>query len=371
MKTGKSLVEMAQTLQHMKDHARDFTVPAAKLVAKTVFTDHEEGHTSKDVVIAFQNGKDHAFTPSQYANSQVAGYTGVPRQYYDKLAAENPDLLAENINHGFEVIAKRERRDKKPESRLIRTVDGKMRALLSSSYRRLDSFDLANQLLPVLADQGMEVVASELTDTRFYLKALTPKLKADIKVGDTVQYGIMISNSDVGAGSVRIEPMTMRLICLNGMISNTAMRTRHLTNNQAENDIRELLSERTMNMTDAAFWATVKDVTLASLRPEIFEQEVNRYRDAAKQEIKNYDVPEVIELSMKATGTTGEGTKQNMIAYLANGADGAGLTRWGLANAFTHAAQKVENFDQSIELERAGAQIITMSENAWKHVANK
>ena len=360
MKSGKSLVELAQTLQHIKDNAKDYVVPTSSMTM------------SNEAKVEFVNGKTHAFSPSSYAHGQIASYTNIPKQYYDRILSESPELLAENVNHGLSLAAKKERRDRKPESRLIRTIDGKMRAVLSSSYRRLDSFDLCNEVLPVIAERGMQVVSSELTDTRLYIKALSPKLTAEVKKGDVVQYGIVISNSDVGAGSVRVEPLIYRLVCANGLISDTAMKKFHVGKNQAEEQIMELLSEDTMNLTDAAFWAQVKDVTLASLRPEIFEREVNKLRLAAEEKILNYDIPQVIELSMKATGTSGESTKDNMIAYLANGADGAGLTRWGLVNAYTFAAQDEKiGYDQSIELERAGARVLNMHQNQWRHIAGK
>jgi hypothetical protein len=361
MKSGKSLVELAKTLEHIKKNGKDFIVPTQKLTM------------DDKAQLVFQNGKEQILKPTGYAHGQIAGYTNIPKQYYDRIMMENPQLLSKNVNHGFDVASQKSRRDGKPESRMVRTVDGNVRAVLSSSYRRLDSFDLCNEVLPVIADRGMEVISSEITDTRLYIKALSPKLTAEIQKGDVVQYGIVISNSDVGAGSVRVEPLIYRLVCTNGMISDTAMKKFHVGKNQAEENIMELLSEETLNLTDAAFWATVRDVTLSSLRPEIFEREVNRIRAAANQKITNFNVPEVVELAMKATGTSGENVKDTMIGYLANGADGAGLTRWGLANAYTYAAHKDEKmgYDQSIELERAGAKVLTLSEQQWKRVANE
>ena len=283
---------------------------------------------------------------------------------------ESPELLAKNVNHGIDREANKTRRDGKPESRMIRTVAGKARAVLSSSFRRLDSYDLCNEVLPIIADNKMLVESSEITETRLYIKALSPKIQAEIKKGDVVQYGLVISNSDVGSGSVRVEPLIYRLVCANGMIRDTALNKFHVGRNQAERDVQELLSEKTLSLSDSAFWSQVKDIVLASLRPEIFEREVNKLREAAEQKILNFDIPEVIELSMKAAGVTGEETQKNMIAYLANGADGAGLTKWGLANAFTYAAQAEHvSYDHSIELERAGARIVDLTPNQWNRIA--
>jgi hypothetical protein len=358
MKPGKSLVEMAKTLEDLRKNSRDFLVPSSKL------------EMAADSSLVFMNGEAHTFNPNSYAHSQVANYTGVPRQYYEKLKAEAPSLLADNVNHGFRKQAEVLGRNGKPETRMVRTYNGNVRALLSSSFRRLDSFDLCNEILPMMADSQMQVVSSELTESRLYLKALTPKLTAEVKKGDVVQYGLMISNSDVGAGSVRVEPMILRLVCMNGLISNTVIRKFHVGRNLAGDNIQELLSDETNRLTDAAFWAQIRDVVTASMNPKVFDLEVDRMRAATEVKITNFDIPEVVELAMSAARVTGEKTKDSIIAYLANGADGAGLTKWGLANGFTFAAQSdAIGYDQSIELERAGSKILDLNGNQWRRIA--
>ncbi len=358
MKQGKSLTQLAVELENIKANARDFLVPTARL------------EMDDSAEIFFENGQQHRFEPSNYAHAQIAGYTGIPKTYYDTLLKEKPALLAKNVNHGFKKEGATTGRGGKTETRMVRAYGNKVRAMLSSSYRRLDSYDMAQTVLPVLVDKQFEVVSSEITDTRLYIKALTPKVQTEIKPNDIVQYGLVISNSDVGAGSVRVEPLIYRLVCSNGLISNTAMRKFHVGKNQAGDDIQELLSQETISLSDQAFWAQVKDLVLASMKPEMFEREVNRLREAADIKIKNFDLPEVVEMSMKQIGVNGEAIKQNVIQYLANGADGAGLTKWGLANGFTYAAQADGvGYDQSIELERAGSKIIDLDSRQWTRIA--
>lgn len=361
MKQGKSLVELATALEEIQKTAKDYVIPTEKI------------RMNETNQLVFQNGegKEQKLDPTGYAHGQIAGYAGVPKQYYDKLLIENPALLTKNVNHGLDGQSKELGRGGRPENRMIRTVGGKVRAMLSASYRRLDSYDLANTVLPVLLQHKFQVVSAEITETRFYLKALTPKVTAEVKPGDLVQFGLMISNSDVGAGTFRVEPLVYRLVCANGMICDTAIKKFHLGKNLAGDDVQELLSQKTLQMTDAAFFAQVKDLVIASMEPQMFESQVNRLREAAKQPIKNFDIPEVVELSMKAIGVDGENVKQNIIQYLANGADGAGLTKWGLANGFTYAAQQEDvSYDDSIHLERAGAKIIDLHPNQWKRISD-
>lgn len=366
MKQGKSLVELAQELTRVKDTAKDFVVPTERLAAEAV----DQGEKGKAVVLSFTNGQKHRFGLNNWSASQLSTYTDIPKAYFDRIRSENPVLLADNINHGLERLVKAAKQERKTETRMVRTLDGNVRGLLSSRYRILDSHDMLEAVFPVIADKGMSVVSSELTERRLFIKALSPKLQADVKPGDTVQFGLTISTSDVGAGSVRVEPLIYRLVCKNGLIMDTAIRKFHVGRNQAEDDVRELLSDRTRELTDAAFWASVRDVVMAAMRPENFQAQVDRLRVAANEEIKNFDLPRVVELSMKATGITGETRKNSILAALASGNEGAGLTRWGLVNAFTRAAQADDiDYEGSIEMERAGGQILELPKSAWQTIA--
>lgn len=361
-KKGKSLVELAQALTYQKENASDYIVPVEKLSAEV---------SDGKVTLAFTNGIKQNLGLTNWSGSQVASYTDIPKAYFDRIQAENPSLAADNINHGLRRVTKLALEEKKTESRLIRVLDGNIRGLLSSRYRILDSYDMLETILPVAQEKGLRVISSEITDRRLFVKLLSDKLVADVKHNDVVQYGLTISSSDVGAGSVRIEPLIYRLVCMNGMISNTAIRKYHVGKNQGENDVFELLSDRTKEVSDAAFWLQVKDIVLASLKPENFEKEVDRLRLAAEMPIKNFDLPEVVELTMRATGISGDKKKNSILAALASGNENAGLTQWGLINSFTRAAQDDDlDYEQSIEMERAAGQILTLPKKDWARIAD-
>lgn len=366
MKTGKSLVELAQALTHVKESAKDFIVPTERLQAEAI-----ETNGAQKLVLSFANGSKHRVGLNSWSKSQLAGYTDIPKNYFDRIAAENPALAADNINHGLERIVREAKREGKQEARMLRTLDGNVRGLLSSRYRILDSYDMLETVLPVAQEHGLQVASSEITDKRLFLKLLSPRLTGEVQKGDAVQYGLTISTSDVGAGSVRVEPLIYRLVCLNGMISNTAIRKFHVGKSQAEGDVFEILSDRTKELSDAAFWAQVRDIVLASLKPENFEREVSRLQHAAGLKIANFDLPEVVELAMKATGLTGENKKNSILAALASGNEGAGLTQWGLINSFTRAAQSDEfDYETSIEMERAAGQILELPRKDWSRIAD-
>ena len=49
-------------------------------------------------------------------------------------------------------------------------------------------------------------------------KIVNRRLQADVTEGDTVQAGVIVSNSEVGMGAVSVQPFVYRLVCSNGMV---------------------------------------------------------------------------------------------------------------------------------------------------------
>ena len=371
------------TISGPQTHAETAEVSLDEVVAAT----EAKERIRNGLAINMRNGSDHTFEPTSYAHGQVADYVGVPKAYYDRLLGENAALLAQNVNHGFAIAASLAASKKAGSGRLLRTHRGKLRAMLSTRYRRLDNHDLIEAVLPVLADLGFDFNEQsqgdhdrrahnsyELTDRRLYLKLTTPKIQAEVQTGQVVQYGLVISNSDVGAGSVRVEPLILILRCQNGLIMETALRQHHLGRNQTGDDIEALLSDATKELNDKAFFATVRDVVRNTAAPEVFEAGVNKLREAAKVPIRNFDLPIIVERTLKEIGvSTSDKVKESMLDNLASGAHGSGMNKWGLSNAMTWAAGTAEglNYDDATDLERAGNKILDLTPHQWETINHR
>ncbi len=354
MKQGKTLSQLAQELERIQSTKRDFIVPTSKLQM------NDQGN------VEFTNGERHEFSINNWSGGQLAAYADIPKQYFDRIKEQNPALLAQNVNHGLKLASKSSER----EARLVRTLDGNVRGFLSSRYRMLDAHDLLEATLPTLIDNKFQVLSSEVTERRLYLKTATDRIQGEVKVGDVVQYGVMLSTSDVGAGSLRVEPFFYRLSCLNGMVMETKFRKAHLGSNNFEREVQELLTDETKRLNDAAFFATVRDYLTATMKPEIFEREMNKMREAADRKITNFDLEKVVELTMNEVGVKGEGIKKGILAALASGNENAGLTQWGLVNSFTRAAHdEALDYDTATDLERAGGAVLELSPTQWKRIA--
>jgi len=139
-----------------------------------------EGFGSRpEPVLSFQNGHKERFELNPWSSRQLSTYTNIPQTYYDRIAGENPDLLARNVNHGLHVQAQQMGRGGKTESRMLRTYRGALRGFVSSSYRRLDCCDLLETVLPIIAENGFVVDSAEITDRRMYLQVTTPRIIAE------------------------------------------------------------------------------------------------------------------------------------------------------------------------------------------------
>src|SRR4051812_47529426 len=140
MKTGKSLVELARELERQHATKHDFLAPSNHILVRT---DPETRGTTMDLDACG------AFGVRDTAHEQLAAHAGIPLAYYRRMRQDAPKLFDYSVNHWLS-------EDTSP--RLVRTLDGEARAVLSDRYRPLDNFDLAEAALPVLMERGFEVV---------------------------------------------------------------------------------------------------------------------------------------------------------------------------------------------------------------------
>ena len=100
----------------------------------------------KGAVITLRiKGNNHTFGISELAHQQIASRLQIPYRYYQKMQEQQPALLQENVNTWLHDA---------PERRMIRTLDGSMRAFLSDRYRRLDNLELCAAVLPIINLSG-------------------------------------------------------------------------------------------------------------------------------------------------------------------------------------------------------------------------
>jgi hypothetical protein len=360
MKTGmKSLTELAQEIERRSAAKKDFIAPVARM---QMIVDIAGANA------LYLDGSDRApMAVNDLAHGQLAEYVGIPRAYYQRMQAQDPGLLSANVNRW---LHDQERKDDK---RMIRTLDGNVRAMLSNKYRPLENEDLAQAVLPVLLEEGFMILSSEITERRLYIKAVDQRIVKDIPSGkhmgdgghtifDTVSPGITISNSEVGYGALSIESSIFTRACTNLALFGSVLRKYH-TGQRAElsDEVYALLTDQTKRATDAALWGQVRDLVAAALSETRFDQNVAKLTQAAADPLPADDIVQVIEFAGKKLGLI-ENERKGVLRCLIEGGD---LSRYGLHSAITRHSADLENYDRATELERMGGQVIEMSQKDY------
>ena len=352
MKTGRTLRGLLEEITRQSEGKRDYLAPSQALRVST----HHDGSYLE---VPTPTGEPLAIRDT--AHGQIAERVGIPKAYYDRMREHAPALFDENVNHWLKASDDR---------RLIRTLDGHARAFLSDRYRMLDNDDLAAVALPILMNHGFELVSAEITERKFYLKATTPRIQAEVKPGDVVQSGLVISNSEVGHGTLKIEPLLYFLVCSNGLvIPDASLRRQHVGRHLSDLDAEErYFRQETVRADDAAFWMKVRDVLIGMLEDSAFLGYLNKVRDAAGQRIEA-DPFEVVEVTAKRYRLA-EPEKRSVLTHFLTGHNGqTELTRYGLIQAVTRASQEVEDYDRATELEQLGGQILELAPGQWRSIA--
>ena len=342
MKQGKTLQELGRELQRQRLNRQDFLADTRALEMESDFYGSTL-HLSLD-------GKTYGFGIGELAHQQIASRLNIPFRYYQKMQSEAPELLDRNVNTWF---------GKNPERRMIRVLDSNVRAFLSDRYRRLDNLELCAAVLPVINAMKNSVIEScEVTPTHLYLKVVNRRLKAEVRVGDVVQAGFVVSNSEVGLGSLRVEPLVFRLVCKNGMIcKDMAQKKYHVGRqvNASDDSAYELYSEETLAQDDRAFFMKVQDIVRAAVDEAKFMLTVDKLREATQIPLKRDPVKSVELLADKFQLTENE--RGDILRQLFMGADNS---RYGLVNAVTAASKIAKSYERATELERIGGEILSL-----------
>ena len=352
MKTGRTLVDLAHELNRQLASKRDLVVPSSLMSCRT--DPGGELQLSIDVRSADSAvGKTYGVT--ELARRQLAEKLRIPFTYFERMRIEQPDLLDHNVNTWLQSDEDR---------RMVRTLDGQVRAVLSDRYRRLDNFDLAEHVFPILMRlQGARFESVELTETKMYLKVVTPQVAFEVAPGDVVQAGIVITNSEVGCGSLSVQPLIYRLVCRNGLIvPDHSLRKTHVGRSLGlEGDAVSLFQDDTLAADDRAFFMKVRDVVEAAVSETTFRQFAQKMQRTLDIPLSGDPVKAVEVLANRYTLNDSE--RAGILRHLIVEGE---MSAYGLVNAVTHYSQDVQDYDRATDFEALGGKLIELAPGEWK-----
>jgi hypothetical protein len=351
MKSRRTLVSLAQELERQLSSKKDLVVPSALMR-------HETGDAGETRLVVDETTGPARYGITPLARRQLAEKLKIPYVYFERMRSEQPVLLDRNVNTWLQ---------SEDDRRMLRTLDGRVRAVLSDRYRRLDNYDLAESVLPILQrlpEARFESV--ELTETRMYLKVVTPQLRHEMAPGDIVQAGVAVSNSEVGQGTLSVQPLLFRLRCLNGLIvPDFSLHKTHVGRSIANAaDAITVFKDDTLQADDKAFFLKVRDVVEAAVSEATFHRAAEKLQRTLRIPLTG-DPVRTVEVLAHRHGLNDQ-ERAGVLRHLI--ADGD-LSGYGLVNAVTHFSQEVDDYDRATEFEVLGGRLIDQSQNEWKGLA--
>ncbi len=303
------------------------------------------------IVIDIPKSGGHQMTP--WAHGQMAAKVQIPQNYYNRMFDEKKfTLLADNINTWLAT----------EDKRMVRVLDGKIRAILSDRYRVLDNYDMMFMALDEFAKAGAEVHKADLTDSHLYIKAVTPRLQGEIRPGDVIQGGIILRNSEVGASRFAVEPFVLRLKCTNGMVISEGYSRVHLGKRKEEGEFT--WSSETVNFENKAIWSAVKDVVHQTFDPANFDAIVARLKTNAETPVKA--PTQAVDNIVTYAGLTDDVKAMLLERFLGE----KDFSQWGLANGMTATARDIKDPDLQVEIETKASNIALMPADAFIEIVD-
>jgi len=283
------------------------------------------------------NGKENLYPITKPCHNQIAERLEIPVRYYTKMEDEAPELLVENVNTWLKRNSKEV---------FIRGLGNSVRAFLSDRYRVIDHLDVLLCSLNELQAHEVEFEDCYLSETELNLKVRSNQLKDFVRhKDDLIIGGLLLVNSETGHRALRVEPRMFRVQCANGMIIEELMtRQIHLGNGNDEFDEIVYLSIR----------RSIKELfgrfgEIIQILRETTEIKVNNLQRVINNVVEHYRLSEE--------------QKENIL--IGFGAEPE-YDKYGIANAVTRAARNEENWEKSLELERIGGKLVTLSREEFK-----
>ncbi len=347
MLTSLQLPELATTLQLNKANKRDYVYSPPDL-------EMSEGRIIRSEGMHFLH-------PTPHAHRQLATRLDIPQRYYKRLLDENPRLLDSNVNYGLKQT------DKKM---MLRTIDNKLRAVVSDSYRRVENETILETILPVLYNlpSQPEPLHVQITDQRMYLTFLYPGMEFNIDGKGSLKPGIRIMNSEVGLGAMQTLLFWYRDYCRNGMIWGmkdiASVRRYHRGPRVIQGEYHVVQERDTMQAYSKHLALETRDVVNTLAKPEVLQLSVDKMVQATQG--KHIEQPiEAVKQLVKDIPDLSKADGNSVLESLIRGQD---YSRWGLANAVTEQANKANDMDAAFKFEQLGSKVLDLKPSQWNRI---
>lgn len=296
----------------------------------------------------------------------------VPSKFLYELVGHSPVVASKMLDELMKIT---------PETRLIRCMDGNVRAILSDRYRMIDNYDLAFAALDVVRSVGGEVIEASLSDSNMRIKFTSTAIfdaisgereqpkwnyggglgnqdhlsKVSARTGGELPGGpgtvhplVTISNSETGDGGFNVRLGLMKAICFNLATVEDLISKVHIGGKMEQG----LFTYETIAADNKVLFMKVRDMIRAAFEPEHFKRLVAMAQNAQNDVIAN-PTTAIHELA-KDQGLSDDGRDRILEYFLRDYSQ----TRWGLAQAISRVAQDVDGSDSAASMEDLAGMLI-------------
>ena len=190
----------------------------------------------------------------------------------------------------------------------------------------------------------VNVVSADITPNHLYLKAVNKKIQAEICNGDIIQAGFIISNSEVGLGSLKIEPLILCANNKNAFIYNQAVQSiRHRGQklDSAFANINQISADKISNMIHS------------SIDQEAFNNIIKQLQSTTNVSIYNT----IQALNWLNQFPINQREKSDISQQFFINSD---FTLYGLLNAVSASTKIPKSYERATELERIAGKMISL-----------
>ena len=343
MKKGHDVKEMLNNINEDKNNKKDYLVDMKSIKVETnnlvypsISVDHGE---NKHLL------RDREFVLTDHSLNQLCGKLEIGTQYLRKCLPVSQELVAHNLNFWIN--------NSKDKELMLRTYDmapiDEARALCSNRYKRIDNDVVANHSLNKLMDLGLDIKYSYYDRDTLNITAVNPKLEGEVAKGDVVQSGVTITNSEIGSGSLIIQPFIYRLVCTNGMVA-----PRYLNRFYSRHVGKIVIDPSNDDQYVTIIDKMQKQIDLISSN-DVWNESFNGLVKATKQSINSH---QIVELAKRHGVSESERAQifERLNHYVG---DTFTTTKYDLANAVTNIANDEEKSNERArKLQELGGLII-------------
>lgn len=395
------VISVLNQLEEIKRMKRDYIYPASKLgvddegrlvlggtdtfkVGTQVYTEWKDAEAAADKEGARIEplGKAGSLPLSRTAETQLAGKLGVPTKYLDGLRSQgHNDLAAYNL---------RTLLSRNTDKFLLRTLQGRVRAVLSNAYRIMDNYDVFDTAAGILQEAQAQVWHVRLGEDSFELFAVSRTIagevassghyqgqthgwwhqggsddatgvnfsRADAPLTDKDSHyaAVRISNSETGRGGLHVEPVILRALCNNSTIIGKKMSAIHLGRRQEEEGL--VYQADTIQAEKSAALLKLRDTVKTCFDPDLFAGYIAKLNGLTGEKL---DKPEAVVQAITEEFSLSAERHQGILRSLFQADD---LSRYGLIQATTyqaHAADEAGDTEEASLMEEIGGRLIDMS----------